>query len=125
VERISRSAGTYSRAWRISEDELRGSTAAVDQMFDIIRAIHAEGVSVLLVEQNVVRALEIAARAYVLEEGRVVVEGVAAALRRDARIQAAYLGLHGGQQASEAPRGLTHDRGKLIDRTKPCPGEPS
>jgi branched-chain amino acid transport system ATP-binding protein len=62
-------------------------------MFEIIRAINAEGVAVLLVEQNVIRALEIAARAYVLEEGRVVADGPPAILRQQSRIQEAYLGL--------------------------------
>jgi branched-chain amino acid transport system ATP-binding protein len=50
-------------------------------------------VAILLVEQNVVRALDLAGRAYVLEEGRVVAEGVPSALRQEARIQEAYLGL--------------------------------
>jgi branched-chain amino acid transport system ATP-binding protein len=50
-------------------------------------------VAILLVEQNVARALEIARRAYVLEEGRIVAEGPAAALRDDPRIRRAYLGL--------------------------------
>jgi branched-chain amino acid transport system ATP-binding protein len=64
----------------------------VDQMFEIIRTIHDEGVAVLLVEQNVVRALEIADRAYVLEEGRVVADGPPAVLRQQSRIQEAHLG---------------------------------
>ena len=61
-------------------------------MFETIRTIHAEGVAILLVEQNVVRALDIADRAYVLEEGRTVAEGPPARLREQARIQEAYLG---------------------------------
>jgi len=62
----------------------------------VIRAIHAEGVAILLVEQNVARALDLADRAYVLEEGRVVAGAPAAALRAEPRIQQAYLGLRDG-----------------------------
>ena len=58
----------------------------------MIAGIHAEGVAVLLVEQNVVQALAIAARAYVLEQGRIVAEGAAEDLARDPRIREAYLG---------------------------------
>jgi branched-chain amino acid transport system ATP-binding protein len=50
----------------------------------------------LLVEQNVVRALEVAARAYVLEEGRTVAEGPPAVLQQQSRIREAYLGVRDG-----------------------------
>jgi branched-chain amino acid transport system ATP-binding protein len=50
-------------------------------------------VAILLVEQNVVRALEIADRVYVLEDGRIVAQGSPATLRNEARIQQAYLGV--------------------------------
>ena len=52
-----------------------------------------EGTTILLVEQNARRALALASRAYVLETGRMVVDGPAAALAADPRIRAAYLGL--------------------------------
>ena len=61
-------------------------------MFEVIAGIHADGVAVLLVEQNVVQAFAIAARAYVLEQGRIVAEGAPADLTRDPRIREAYLG---------------------------------
>jgi branched-chain amino acid transport system ATP-binding protein len=77
----------------LDEPSLGLAPAVVDAMFGIIRAIHDEGVAVLLVEQNVVRALDLADRAYVLEEGRIVAEGPADTLRREPRIQQAYLGL--------------------------------
>ena len=65
----------------------------VDQMFETIRVIHDEGVAILLVEQNVARALEVADRAYVLEEGRTVASGPPSALLLEVRIQEAYLGI--------------------------------
>src|SRR5437867_4693150 len=64
----------------------------LDQVFEVVAGIHAEGVAVLLVEQNVVQAFAIAARGYVLEQGRVVAEGAPSQLAQDARIREAYLG---------------------------------
>src|SRR5437870_5090626 len=64
----------------------------VDQVFQVVAGIHADGVAVLLVEQNIVQAFAIAARAYVLEQGRIVAEGAPSELARDARIREAYLG---------------------------------
>jgi branched-chain amino acid transport system ATP-binding protein len=89
---IGRALMARPRLLLLDEPSLGLAPAVVDQMFEIIRAIHAEGVTILLVEQNVVRALEIADRAYVLEEGRVVAGGSPAALREQTRIQEAYLG---------------------------------
>jgi branched-chain amino acid transport system ATP-binding protein len=90
---IGRALMARPRLLLLDEPSLGLAPAVVDAMFGIIRAIHAEGVAILLVEQNVVRALEIADRAYVLEEGRIVADGAPDALRQDARIQQAYLGL--------------------------------
>src|SRR5207237_8099206 len=90
---IARAVMARPRLLLLDEPSLGLAPAVVDAMFSIIRAIHAEGVAILLVEQNVVRALEIADRAYVLEEGRTVVEGPPDVLRRESRIQEAYLGL--------------------------------
>ena len=90
---LGRAMMARPRLLLLDEPSLGLAPAVVDAMFAIIRAIHDEGVAILLVEQNVVRALEIADRAYVLEQGRIVAEGAPDALRRDARIQEAYLGL--------------------------------
>ena len=89
---IGRALMARPRLLLLDEPSLGLAPAVVDHMFAIIRAIHAEGVTILLVEQNVVRALEIADRAYVLEEGRVVAGGAPAVLREQTRIQEAYLG---------------------------------
>ena len=92
---IGRALMARPRLLLLDEPSLGLAPAVVDQMFEIIRAIHAEGVAILLVEQNVVRALQIADRAYVLEEGRIVAEGVPSVLREQSRIREAYLGLRG------------------------------
>ena len=90
---IGRALMARPRLLLLDEPSLGLAPAVVDHMFEIIRTIHAEGVAMLLVEQNVVRALAIADRAYVLEEGRIVADGAPAALREQTRIQEAYLGV--------------------------------
>ena len=89
---IGRALMARPRLLLLDEPSLGLAPAIVDRMFESIRAIHAEGVAILLVEQNVARALEIADRAYVLEQGRIVASGLASALFQDPRIQEAYLG---------------------------------
>jgi branched-chain amino acid transport system ATP-binding protein len=92
---IGRALMAQPRLLLLDEPSLGLAPAVVDHMFEIIRAINGEGVAILLVEQNVVRALEVAARAYVLEEGRVVADGPPATLRQQSRIREAYLGVRG------------------------------
>jgi branched-chain amino acid transport system ATP-binding protein len=92
---IGRALMARPRLLLLDEPSLGLAPAFVDALFEIVRAIHAEGVAVLLVEQNVARALEVADRAYVLEEGRIVADGPPAALLRETRIQEAYLGVTG------------------------------
>jgi branched-chain amino acid transport system ATP-binding protein len=64
----------------------------VQQIFEIVRGINTEGVSVLLVEQNASQALTLADRGYVLETGELVLSGTGSDLLADDRIRAAYLG---------------------------------
>jgi branched-chain amino acid transport system ATP-binding protein len=90
---IGRALMARPRLLLLDEPSLGLAPAVVDRMFEIIRTINQEGVAILLVEQNVVRALDLAARAYVLEEGRMVAEGPPAILREQTRIREAYLGL--------------------------------
>lgn len=63
-----------------------------ESIFEVIREIHHSGVTVCFVEQNAILALEVAERAYVLDEGRVARHGDAKALLADKSIQDAYLG---------------------------------
>ncbi|MBI3090722.1 MAG: ABC transporter ATP-binding protein [Candidatus Tectomicrobia bacterium] len=65
----------------------------VAEMFAIIRAINADGVTVLLVEQNVYQALTLCRRGYVLENGRIVLAGDSSALLNDPYVREAYLGM--------------------------------
>ena len=64
----------------------------VEQIFDIIRQLHADGTTILLVEQNAQMALSVADRAYVLETGHVVMDGTGAELLTNERVRNAYLG---------------------------------
>lgn len=64
----------------------------VERIFDIIREIRAEGVTVVMVEQNAFAALELSDRAYVLEQGRATLSGTGAALLDNPHVQQAYLG---------------------------------
>ena len=78
----------------LDEPSLGLAPAIVLELFRVIRAVNAAGVAVLLVEQNVAAALDIARRAYVLEEGRIVAAGEPRELAAQPHIQRAYLGLH-------------------------------
>jgi branched-chain amino acid transport system ATP-binding protein len=89
---IGRALMAMPRLLLLDEPSLGLAPQIVDQVFEVVAAIHAEGVAVLLVEQNIVQAFAIAARAYVLEQGRIVAEGAPSELARDARIREAYLG---------------------------------
>jgi branched-chain amino acid transport system ATP-binding protein len=106
---IGRALMARPRLLLLDEPSLGLAPAVVDQMFETIRLIHDEGVAILLVEQNVARALEMANRAYVLEEGHIVAGGAPAALRHEARIQQAYLG--SSEEVSTTPlHGLPRNR---------------
>ena len=76
----------------LDEPSLGLAPTVVLDMFDVICQINRTGVAVLLVEQNVAIALEIAARAYVMEEGRIVAEGPPKDLAQQHHIRRAYLG---------------------------------
>lgn len=77
----------------LDEPSLGLSPLLVEEMFALIKRINSEGMTVLLVEQNVVQSLGIADRAYVLENGVFALSGPAAELLADPRLKQAYLGL--------------------------------
>jgi branched-chain amino acid transport system ATP-binding protein len=77
----------------IDEPSLGLAPNIVDRVMEIVKTINQDGTAVLLVEQDVVLALGIADRGYVLENGRIVMTGPAADLRRDPAVRKAYLGV--------------------------------
>ena len=90
---IARALMARPRLLLLDEPSLGLSPRIVHDMFAAIRRINADGISVLLVEQNVTMALEVSHRAYVLEEGRVVADGVPQELLARPEIRRAYLGV--------------------------------
>jgi branched-chain amino acid transport system ATP-binding protein len=77
----------------LDEPSLGLSPKLVEEMFALIRRVNDEGLAILLVEQNVVQSLAVAARAYVLEHGVIALSGSAAALAEDPALRRSYLGL--------------------------------
>ncbi len=90
---IGRGLMAEPRLLILDEPSLGLSPLLTDQLFALIARLHGEGLSILLVEQNVVQSLAIAGRATVIEHGRVALSGPAAALAGDPALKSAYLGL--------------------------------
>jgi branched-chain amino acid transport system ATP-binding protein len=90
---IGRGLMAEPRLLILDEPSLGLSPLLVEEMFSLIERLHGEGLSILLVEQNVVQSLALAGRAYVMENGRIVLDGAAAALREDPALKKAYLGM--------------------------------
>jgi branched-chain amino acid transport system ATP-binding protein len=80
------------RVLLLDEPSMGLSPILVQRIFEMVQAIHRDGATILLVEQNARLALSISDRAYVLERGKVVLEGPSRELAADPRVQAAYLG---------------------------------
>jgi len=90
---IGRALITEPRLLMLDEPSLGLAPMLVDEIFDIVKRINEDaGVSILLVEQNAVAALEVADSAYLIENGRVVMNGSAAELKKNPDVQAFYLG---------------------------------
>ena len=77
----------------LDEPSLGLSPLLVEELFALIRRINQEGIALLLVEQNVVQSLEVAQRAYVLDNGAIVLQGSAAEVRDNPDLKRAYLGM--------------------------------
>jgi len=90
---IGRALMAEPRLLILDEPSLGLSPMLVDEMFSLVRRLNAEGLSILLVEQNVGQALEIAHRAYVLENGAMTFHGTPAELLGKSELKRAYLGI--------------------------------
>lgn len=89
---IGRALMSRPKLLLLDEPSMGLSPLYVEKIFDVIRQLHKDGVTILLVEQNANIALSIADRAYVLETGRIVKAGTAQDLMDDPDVKAAYLG---------------------------------
>jgi branched-chain amino acid transport system ATP-binding protein len=89
---IARALMAQPKLLLLDEPGLGLAPVIVDKIYEIIREINAQGVTILLVEQNANYALETAQRGYVLETGMIALSDDSASLRDDPRVQAAYLG---------------------------------
>jgi branched-chain amino acid transport system ATP-binding protein len=76
----------------LDEPSMGLSPIMVDKIFEVVNDIHRQGVTILLVEQNASRALQLANRGYVMESGEVTMDGEGQALLNDPKVRAAYLG---------------------------------
>jgi len=92
---IGRALMSRPRLLLLDEPSLRLAPLMVERIFATIAALKASGRTILLVEQNVHHALDVADRVYVLETGRVTLDGPAAVLRRNPKVEQAYLGVGG------------------------------
>jgi branched-chain amino acid transport system ATP-binding protein len=89
---ISRALMSRPKLVLFDEPSLGLAPNIVERIFDIVRQIRAEGVTVVMVEQNALAALELSDRAYVMEQGAVTLSGTGQALLGDPHVQKAYLG---------------------------------
>ena len=76
----------------MDEPSMGLSPVMVDKVFEVIQSFHRQGVTILLVEQNASRALQIAARGYVMDSGEITMSGPAEALLNDPKVRTTYLG---------------------------------
>jgi len=89
---IARALMSRPRVLLLDEPSMGLSPIMVDKIFEVVREVYAQGVTVLLVEQNASRALQIADRGYVMESGLITLTGEARKMLADPQVRAAYLG---------------------------------
>jgi len=92
---IGRALMSRPRLLLLDEPSLGLAPLMVERIFETITELKRQGRTILLVEQNVHQALDVADRAYVLETGRIMLEGPAETLRHDAKVEQSYLGVGG------------------------------
>ena len=92
---VGRALMSEPKLLMLDEPSLGLAPAVVEQLYDTLHRLHREGLTLLLAEQSVPLALDIADYAFVLQTGRVALEGVAADLRENEQVQEIYLGLSG------------------------------
>ena len=90
---MARALMARPRMMLLDEPSMGLSPIMVDKIFEVIGQLRSEGMTILLVEQNAMRALEMADRAYVMDSGLITLEGPAHSLLNNPSVQAAYLGL--------------------------------
>ena len=90
---IGRGLMAEPRLLILDEPSLGLSPLLVEEMFTLVRTLNRQGLPIMLVEQNVVQSLDLATRAYILENGTVALSGDAATLAADPALRRAYLGL--------------------------------
>ena len=89
---MSRALMSHPKLMMLDEPSMGLAPILVDQIFDIIKELHKAGTTILLVEQNARKALQIADRAYVLETGKITLSGTGAELASSDAVKKAYLG---------------------------------
>ncbi|MGN6704275.1 MAG: ABC transporter ATP-binding protein [Burkholderiaceae bacterium] len=89
---MARALMSHPHLLLLDEPSMGLSPIMVEKIFEVVRAVSAQGVTILLVEQNAKLALQAADRGYVMDSGIVTMSGVAADMLNDPRVQAAYLG---------------------------------
>ena len=104
---IGRALMTDPKLLVLDEPSLGLAPLLVQQIRDIIVDINKQGTSVLLIEQNATMALSIATTGYIMETGKVVMDGPAAKLLKDEDVKEFYLGLHGDGDGGRASRSAT------------------
>lgn len=90
---IARSLMLRPKLMIMDEPSLGLAPKLVDEVFDIIRKVKKNGISILLIEQNLVQALDVTDRGYVMETGHIVLADTSAALMKNKKVRSAYLGI--------------------------------
>jgi branched-chain amino acid transport system ATP-binding protein len=89
---MARALMSQPKVLLLDEPSMGLSPIMVDKIFEVVRDVYAQGVTVLLVEQNARRALQIADRGYVMDSGEITMTGVGKEMLDDPKVRAAYLG---------------------------------